>query len=38
MSYIELSNFQKYAGSVISRRGKMYWMQGLVKLVSVDCK
>ena len=36
MSYIELSNFQKYAGSVISRRGKMYWMQGLVKLVSVD--
>ena len=36
MSYIKLSNFRRYAGPVISARAKMYWMQGRVRIVSVE--
>ena len=36
MSYIKLSNFQRYAGPVISARAKLYWIQGRVKIKSVE--
>ena len=36
MSYIKLSNFRRFAGPVIARRGAEYWKAGLVELQESD--